>query len=259
MSRDKFIFILLLIISFIFFVGRPEQRLRKAEFLSKTIFLPFVNSIHSYKKNVELISENRELKIRNSKLMLEVLKFRDLYQKISGQPFDEENAEDNPQTVIADVSGYTGNYSERSLIIDKGFFEGIKEGDPVVTSVGIVGKIATVSAFQSTILPISNFRFKLPVKLNHNSVQGVIETNLLGVQYMNYVKTGSPISVADTVVVSNLSKHFPKYYPVGVIKSITDSKDNLYLSAEVEPFNIIDNLKTVYILKNFKGNEDERE
>ncbi len=259
MSRDKFLFIILLIISFILFIGKPEQRIKKADFLSKTVFLPYVNSIHSFKKINALHSENRALMVKNSKLMLEMLKLRDMYQKVSGKPFTDSKESDDVKTIIADVIGYTGNYWERSLIINSGFSQGIEVGNPVATSEGIVGKISTVSAFQSTILPLTNYRFQMPVKLSHNSVQGVIETDLLGVHYMNYIKTGSPIGVADTVVVSNLSKQFPKYYPVGTIKSITDSKDNLYLSAEVEPFNIIDNLKTVYILKEFKGNDDEQE
>ncbi|MBN2829985.1 MAG: rod shape-determining protein MreC [Candidatus Cloacimonetes bacterium] len=261
MSRDKVLFTVLLIISILLFIGKPEQRIKKAQFLSKTIFLPYVNSIYNYMKISALQNENKQLQLKNASLMLDNLKFRDLYQKISGQPFTISESSENEQlrTVIADVIGYTGAYWERSLLINKGSRDGISQDDPVATSVGIVGKVVSVSQLQATILPLSNYRFQLPVKLKRNHVQGVIETDLMGKQYMNYIKIGSPINVADTVVVSNLSKKYPMYYPVGVVKKIADSKDKLYLSAEITPFNTIENLKSIYIFTNFKGTENERE
>jgi rod shape-determining protein MreC len=212
-------------------------------------------------KNVELMHENKQLQLKNASLMLDNLKFRDLYQQVSGKPYSSLESTDNEKlvTVIADVIGYSGAYWERSLLVNKGSLNNISIDDPVATSDGIVGKVVSVTAFQSVILPITNYRFQLSAKLKRNHVQGVIETDLMGKQYMNYIKIGSPINVADTVVVSNLSKKYPRYYPVGVVKKIADSKDNLYLSAEITPFTTIENLKSIYIFTNFKGAEDERE
>ncbi|MDP8231149.1 MAG: rod shape-determining protein MreC [Candidatus Zophobacter franzmannii] len=260
MSRERLLFIILVIISILLFVGKPEQRVAKAAFLSKTIFLPFTSSVNSYVKNKAYKSQNRELQLKNASLMLDNLRLRDLYQQIVGKPVFETTDDNNQvQSVIADVIGYSGTYWERSLLINKGSKDGIKVDAPVATSEGIVGKVITVNRFQSTILPLTNFRFHLPVKLSHNHIQGVAETNLIGQLFMNYIKTGSPVTVSDTVVVSNLSKNYPKYYPVGTIKRITESKDNLYLTAEITPFNTIENLKSVYIFTNFKDEANERD
>jgi len=83
----------------------------------------------------------------------------------------------------------------------------------------------------------------------NTNVQGVLQSDLFGNVYMNMIKLGSQISIGDTVVTSNLSRLFPKGYPVGKISRIKESQDNLFLSAQIVPFTLVENLEHVFILK----------
>jgi rod shape-determining protein MreC len=81
------------------------------------------------------------------------------------------------------------------------------------------------------------------------NVQGILQSDLTGNTSMNLIKLGSQVSIGDTVVTSNLSRLFPKGYPVGKISRIKESQDNLFLSAQIVPFTFVENLEHVFVLR----------
>jgi rod shape-determining protein MreC len=83
----------------------------------------------------------------------------------------------------------------------------------------------------------------------HSSVQGILQADIGGKVSMNMIRLGSEIAVGDTIVTSNLSRLFPKGYPVGTVRRIKESQDNLFISAEVAPFTLIENLEHVFIIR----------
>ncbi len=72
---------------------------------------------------------------------------------------------------------------------------------------------------------------------------------------INSIPLDSDIAVGDTIVTSNLSRLFPKSYPVGTIKRIRESQDNLFISADINPFTLVENLEHIFILKKAVKNE----
>jgi len=157
--------------------------------------------------------------------------------------------------VQAEIIGISGQYQELNLIVDKGIGSGIQIDDPVISANGIVGKIIQVSSDHSIVLPFSNPRFQLPVMDSRTSVQGILQADISGSIAMNLIKLGSDIAVGDTIVTSNLSRLFPKSYPVGTIKRIRESQDNLFISADINPFTLVENLEHIFILKKAVKNE----
>ncbi|MDZ4181709.1 MAG: rod shape-determining protein MreC, partial [Candidatus Cloacimonadaceae bacterium] len=150
---------------------------------------------------------------------------------------------------IAEVVGYSGQFQQRNLIVNKGRISGIKQESPVVSALGIVGKVISVSDTYCIVLPFSNPQFQIPVMDKSTSVQGILQSDLGGLITMGMIKLGSQVSVGDTIVTSNLSRLFPKGYPVGSISRIKESQDNLFISAELSPFTLVENLEHVFILK----------
>jgi rod shape-determining protein MreC len=84
-------------------------------------------------------------------------------------------------------------------------------------------------------------------------VQGILQSDIAGTISMNMVKLGSEIASGDTLVTSNLSRLYPKGFPVGTISRIKESADNLFMSAEIVPFTLVENLEHVFILKERKS------
>lgn len=233
-------------------LGSPESRTAKAGWLGNTMFFPFVHSLRAIETNKSLKQEVFSLRQKLTQSNLQNLELRNelrQYNEALALQFDPGDAEFE----MAEVIGFSGQYQERNLVVDRGLGSGIKNGYPVISATGIVGKIILVNADHSIILPFSNPRFQVAVMDERTSVQGILEADIAGGVSMNLIKLGSDITVGDTIVTSNLSRLYPKSYPVGTVKRIKESQDNLFISADILPFTQVENLEHVFILKK-RGN-----
>jgi rod shape-determining protein MreC len=236
------------IIALALFTGTGVSRINKAQWLSQTIFLPFSKTIEFITSLDKLKQENQSLQNKLiTKALENIVLANQLKTLQSNQTFHFE-LEDIPFT-MAEVVGYTGQFHDRNLIINKGSKEGIEPDSPVVSADGIIGKTIVVNLHNSIILPINHSQFQLAVMDKNTNVQGILQSDLAGITSMNLIKLGSQVSIGDTIVTSNLSRLFPKGYPVGKISKIKESQDNLFLSAQIEPFTLVENLEHVFVLK----------
>lgn len=229
-------------------LGSSEQRIKKASWFSNYLYFPFSKSLQAIETAAQLRTEIEILQKQVTAHNLENLELKNqLIAFEHAQSLEKSDA--HPEFEIAEVSGYTGQFHERNLILRKGRKHGIEKDSPVVSARGIVGKIVLVADIYSIVLPFSNPQFQSPIMSRGASVQGIFQTDSQGKFFMNMVKIGSSLSVGDTIVCSNLSRVFPKGYPVGIVSRIRESKDNLFISAEINPFTQIENLEHVFILK----------
>lgn len=243
--------LVLVVLSLLMMLGSGASRINRASWLGRTVLFPFSNSLLLIKANSSLKSEVASLRVKladNTLRNLELANKLKEYQsssaidfEVSGQTFE-----------IAEVIGYSGQFHQRNLMVNKGLGSGIRMESPVVSGAGIVGKVISVSDTYSLILPLNNPLFQIPVMDQSTSVQGILQSDLTGAISMNMIKLGSQISPGDTIVTSNLSTLFPKGYPVGTIERIKESSDNLFISADISPFTQVENLEHVFIL-NSKG------
>lgn len=244
---------ILILLSLLMLIGSKDGRANKARFLGNTVFFPMVHSLRAIETTRALKQEVFSLRKKLAETTLIKLALQNelkQYSEALAISFDTGDTEFE----LAEVIGYSGQYQERNLIVDKGMGSGIQLGSAVISASGIVGKIILVNADHSVILPFSNPKFQVPVMDSRTSVQGILEADISGTISMNLVKLGSEIVVGDTIVTSNLSRLYPKSYPVGVIKRIRESQDNLFISADITPFTLVENLEHVFILKKGRKN-----
>lgn len=240
--------IVLIVLALILLIGSTESRIAKASFFGKSIFFPLVYSLKAIESNQALRQENFSLRSQLTESTLQKLKLQNElkeYRDVQAISFDTAGLD----FILSEVIGYTGQFQERNLIVNKGRIHGIKAGSAVISGAGIVGKIISVSDTYSIILPYSNPRFQVPVMAQRTGVQGILQSDIAGVISMNIIKLGSELAAGDTIVTSNLSRLYPKGFPVGTVKRLRESTDNLFISAELSPFTLVENLEHVFILK----------
>ncbi|HNX37898.1 MAG TPA: rod shape-determining protein MreC [Candidatus Cloacimonadota bacterium] len=240
--------IVLFVIALILVIGSAESRSAKAQWFGRTVFFPYMHSLRIIESNKLLKNELSKNQKDLASKTLENLALRNelkLLRNTETIGF-ETGTED---FVVAEVIGYSGQFQQRNLIVNKGLGDKIRVNDPVISSGGIVGKVVSVSDTYSVVLPFSNPLFQLPVMNKTSGVQGILNADIAGTISMNMIKLGSEVTVGDTIVSSNLSRLFPKGYPVGKISRIKESQDNLFISAEITPFALVENLEHVFILK----------
>lgn len=228
-------------------IGSTETRVTRASWLGRTVFFPFMHSMSVLKSNRELKQELTTLRKQLAEQTIRNLWMKNKlkeYTTSTSISFDTGGV----GFVIAEVIGYSGQFQQRNLIVNKGLNQGIRQDSPVVSASGIVGKVVNAADTYCVVLPFSNPQFQLPVMDSSTSVQGIMQSNLSGRIEMSMIKLGSEISVGDTIVTSNLSRLFPKGYPVGTVARIKESQDNLFISAELDPFTLVENLEHVFVI-----------
>lgn len=238
----------LIVLALIMLIGSTESRIAKASFFGRTIFFPLVYSLKAIENNQALRQENFSLRSQLTESTLQKLQLQNElkeYRDVQAISFDTSGRD----FILSEVIGYTGQFQERNLIVNKGSIHGIKPGSAVISGAGIVGKVISISDTYSIILPYSNPRFQVPVMAQRTGVQGILQSDIAGVISMNIIKLGSELAAGDTIVTSNLSRLYPKGFPVGSVKRLRESTDNLFISAELSPFTLVENLEHVFILK----------
>lgn len=250
--KRSFEFIIYLLLGLILFAGNTAQKQNKSEFLGKTIYYPFISSLNRIDEILKVDLHNKELLKKVSSQTIELNSLQNALEAAELQT----NFTDY---IIADIIGYTGEFQQRNLILNTGIKDSIEVDFPVISSNGIVGKIVLSSGNYSVLLPFSHSSFQLGLMLKHNKLQGLMKSDVLGNSFMTLIKNGSEISIGDTVVTSNISRIFPKGYPVGTISKIIESSDKVHMKAQIKPFTDPLNVDKVIILKYKKDTKYEIE
>ena len=254
-------FLIFLFLSLFLLLGSKEFRYQKANFLSSTIYMPFISSVNWISSYLALQDENWRL---HNQLSNQQIEFNRINQELDF--YRKQNIDFTAPRydfVTADVIGSNGIYGQQYYILDQGKKSGIKPNMPVLGTEGIIGKIVTAGQNYSLLMPFDHTNFKLGVMLQKNFLHGLLEADLEGRIYMNMMRIGSEISLGDTLVTSHFSKTFPAFYPIGKVSRIKIAADRLNISAEIEPFSELQSMTTVIVLlyenKNEYGKELEIE
>lgn len=156
----------------------------------------------------------------------------------------------NIPNVVAQVIDLGSANFEQSIEIDRGSSSGIAVGQPVVTSGGLVGSVASVTAHLATVTLIDDPTFSVGVRDVHSGVVGVAvgegAGNSLEVENVN---VGQRVKKGDYVVTSGLSlEHFPEGLPVGTVQFAGAPSGALQLEVSVKPLADLVNLQFVRVL-----------
>ncbi len=154
-------------------------------------------------------------------------------------------------TVTAKVGDRMGNFDDDAIDINKGSTDGIEKGMTVVTSAGLVGRIATVTPDQSRIELMTEQDFGVGVRiLGTNDLalargQGRGEPLLIskGIDENTEVKEGM------AVITSGLgASAFPGDLPVGVVSGVDIDPMELQVQVEIEPLASVEKLTFVTVI-----------
>ena len=202
-------------------------------------------------ENIRLKSEIRRLKVLNSKVAsneLELLELRELLNSIP---------KNKSKIVTGRALTAPGGVFANTVLINVGRKNGIKIGQPAISSLGLVGYVVNVSLNSSRILLIIDINAMIPVYLTESNWPAVVQGQngkLLKIRFLSSEATlveGEAIETSghggrlpSGINIGNVVKSFSgKYY----VKPTIDFHRITYISI-ITNFNIIDNY-----IKGFSG------
>jgi rod shape-determining protein MreC len=137
--------------------------------------------------------------------------------------------------------------------VDKGSFDGVEVGMPVIVSQGIlVGRVEEVYPKSSKILLLTSPQSSVNAVDLETGSRGIVKGSFgLGV-YMDMITQSDVINVGDSIVTSGLGGNFPKGLLIGKITEVKLSQDKLFQQALISPSARYPRLEAVFIIKNNK-------
>ncbi|MHB8625051.1 MAG: rod shape-determining protein MreC [Aggregatilineales bacterium] len=161
------------------------------------------------------------------------------------------------QYVPAAVIGRDTTGLLRSITIDHGQRDGLAVGMPVVTELGLVGRISAVTSVSAQVLLITDTTSYVNTRLQKPNpdgsiVEGTVQGTAGGDLRMTFIKLTDTITADDLVVTSGIGGNFPRGLTIGQVTGSRQDDSKLFLEAEVRSLIDFNRLDTVLVITNFE-------
>lgn len=140
--------------------------------------------------------------------------------------------------VVAD----NGGAFVRSLTINLGSANGVRDGQAVLGGRGLIGRIVQTGDRSARVLLITDLNARIPVTVERTQQRAVIGGDNTDRPKLLYLPPDASIRVGDRIVTSGTGGMFPPGLPVGVVAAAQDGAIRIQ---PVEPIEAIDYVKVV--------------
>lgn len=215
----------------------------------------------------EVEAENAALRAQVDQLTGDNIQLKQ--QVLAGMRYEALDSEFNSPTldkyekIGASIVNRNPNAWYQTVTLNRGSNDGVKVHDPVVTHMGLVGKVVSVTPTTSEVLLISDGQGKVSALVRGSKGEatfGIVEgTYKRGSRLASQgnlqmlFRREDKVNVGDLVLTSGMGGVYPKDIPVGTVKEITLDSSGLMKTAVIEPLVNFDALEEVYIVKGVGG------
>jgi rod shape-determining protein MreC len=201
-----------------------------------------------------LEQRNAELERALVSFQAEIVELREIkadYQRLAAlQNYRGVNTD--RQYASATVIGRDTTGILRSISIDRGSRDGITAGMPVVTELGLVGRIARVSATSAQVQLITDINSYVNARLQITRGEGSIQGTAAGGLRMIYIPLTDAVKDGDSVVTSGIGGKFPRGLVIGQVTSSRLDDSKLFQEATVRSLIDFNRLEIVLVITNFE-------
>ncbi len=203
---------------------------------------------NSYLYLVQLQKENKELRQQISSLQEEVNQYIEESIQYHRLKVQLEFAEQNPnRKIFTEVIGESIDNFHQTLQINRGSIHGIQRNFAVILKEGVVGRIQTVSPFQSTVQLILDRRMRFPAIIQRTRAKGLVYGTHEGLE-LRRIHLRADIKEGDRIVTNGLSALFPKGLLVGIVTSIESEEHELFQTAKIRPVVDFDKIEGAFVV-----------
>ncbi len=266
LKKPQYIALALVIVVVLIIFNLPSQTMSRCKLAISGLFLPLFGLAGSSAQLIEktghtvlprsvLTKENQKLRQENEQLRIQLMQNDELFRENSRL---RQSLEWQKQTRWKLKLGHVISRDPanwwRTVQIDIGSAQGIRENLPVLTSQGLVGRTSVVGQNRSQVLLLGDPNLRVGASISDKEVRengitistsGPLDNNLVNFQYFsrnNAVKPGQ------TVITSGEGGVFPKGIVIGQILDVRNSNIGVSSEARVKVAANLNSLEEVWVM-----------
>ncbi len=217
-------------------------------------FIDTMVNANTYKR------QNEELRAILSDMYKRTMDYEDLKEEndllremLKLQQDNDDFELSEPCTVVArDANNIYGDFT-----INRGSKDGLSLNDPIITSVGLVGRVTEIAEYYAKISTVLSPQVSVGAFSIRSKATGVIENDLANAQQgkclMSNILKDADIRVGDVIATSGKSGLFPEGTIVGTVVEVYDDPNGLSKHAVIEPIEDCFAVTTVFAITGFEG------
>lgn len=148
----------------------------------------------------------------------------------------------------ARVVGRSGEQLRSTITLSIGEAEGVREGMPIVTDAGLVGRVSTIAGGYAVGQLLANKDVRVSAQVQRSRVNGIVLwAGPAGLQLRNVAKT-QDVRPGDLVLTSPFSTMYPPGIRIGVVREVRSSPSELFLTVDVAPGADMERLEEVFVV-----------
>ena len=203
--------------------------------------------------------ENRRLTDEVNLLRTEVQELREeLFRVGRLEEFAAYRLETGLEGTVARVIGESPDPWTRTIVVNRGWEEGVRRGSPVVMPDGLVGRVTEVTKHSSIVRLILDRSSRVPVIVNRSRARAILEGENSGTCQLKYLDRTQDVLVGDVIITSGLTGTYPRGIEVGSVSQVLKKSYGLYQYAKVLPQASSRSFEDVLILKPQNRGEEYR-
>lgn len=156
-----------------------------------------------------------------------------------------------------DVRARNANDIYGGFTINKGKKDGLSLNDPIITSVGLVGRVTSLAENHARVTTILSPQVNVGVYTMQAKTTGVIENDLNSAQkgmcLMSDILKDADINEGDIIFTSGKSGLFPDGIMVGTVTEVYDDPNGLSKHALIQLAEDVAGVTSVFVITDFEG------
>lgn len=236
-----------------------------------TITYPFVSAANGIADGVsgfidKLVNadkyktENEELNAKLSEMYKQTMDYETLQkenERLREMLELKQKNEDYQFSEPCDVIARNANDIYGGFTVGIGENSGLSVNDPVITSVGLVGRVTRIAANYARVTTIISPDVNVGVYTMRSKTTGVIENTVEsaanGMCLMSDILKDADIEVGDIIFTSGKSGLFPADIMVGTVTDVYDDPNGLSRHALIEPAEDVKSVTMAFVITDFSG------
>jgi rod shape-determining protein MreC len=153
--------------------------------------------------------------------------------------------------VLARIADIKQSRLKKHIVIDKGSSDNIKNGDTVLSKIGVIGKVINTSINHSTIKLITDPLHYIPAINSRSGERGIINgvASYKNSLIIKHTDPKADIKIGDVFITSNKAGVFSKGFEIGKVTDIIQNNNN-FVDIILSPSQNINS--TIFVLVDIK-------